>query len=66
MGIIDEKGKRIKSKTVKTGEEKDAYTTFHRLVFNIKKMLEKLSTGGSSRLASYAAAILDQRKVRSV
>ena len=56
LGIIDEKGQRIKSKTVKTSEEKDAYTTFHRLVFNIKKMLEKLP-GGSSRLASYAAGL---------
>lgn len=56
LGIIDEKGQRIKSKTVKTSEEKDAYTTFHRLVFNIKKLLEKLP-GGSSRLASYAAGL---------
>ena len=56
LGIIDENGKRIKSKQVKSTEEKDAYTTFHRLVFNIKKMLEKVP-GGSSRLASYAAAL---------
>ena len=56
LGIIDENGKRIKSKQIKTSEEKDSYTTFHRLVFNIKKLLEKLP-GGSSRLASYAAGL---------
>ena len=56
LGIIDKEGKRIKSKKVQSSEEKDAYTTFHRLVFNIKKLLEKLP-GGSGRLASYAAAL---------
>lgn len=56
LGIIDEKGNRIKSKKISTSEEKSAFTTFHRLVFNIKKLLEKLP-GGQSRLASYAAAL---------
>ena len=56
LGIVDEKGNRIKSKKVSTSEEKSAYTTFHRLVYNIKKLLEKIP-GGQSRLASYAAAL---------
>ena len=56
LGIIDENGNRIKTKKVSTSEEKTAFTTFHRLVFNIKKLLEKLP-GGQSRLASYAAAL---------
>ena len=56
LGIIDEKGKRIKSKKIQTSEEKSAFTTFHRLVFNLKKLLEKLP-GGSSRFSSYAAAL---------
>lgn len=56
LGIIDENGKRIKTKKVSTSEEKSAFTTFHRLVFNVKKLLEKLP-GGQSRLASYAAAL---------
>ena len=56
LGIIDENGNRIKTKKVSTGEEKSAFTTFHRLVFNVKKLLEKLP-GGQSRLASYAAAL---------
>jgi hypothetical protein len=56
LGIIDESGKRIKSKQVVTSEEKSAYTTFHRLVFSLKRLLEK-APGGSSTLASYAAAL---------
>jgi len=56
LGIIDEKGNRIKSQAVKSKAEKDAYTTFHRLVFNVKKLIEKLP-GGGSKLASYAAGL---------
>lgn len=56
LGIIDENGNRIKTKKVCTSEEKSAFTTFHRLVFNVKKLLEKLP-GGQSRLASYVAAL---------
>lgn len=55
-GIIDAEGKRIKSKKVESSDEKSAYTPFHRLVFNIKKLLAK-APGGSSKLASYAAAL---------
>lgn len=56
LGIIDDKGKRIKSKSIVTSEEKSSFTSFHKLVFNIKKLLEKVP-GGSSALASYAAAL---------
>ena len=55
LGIIDEKGKRTK-KPLSTSEEKSAFTTFHRLVFNLKKLLAKVP-GGSSKLASYASAL---------
>ena len=34
LGIIDERGQRIKSKELKTTEEKNAYGYFDRLVFN--------------------------------
>jgi len=54
LGLIDEKGKRLKK--AETKEEKDAMGYFDRLVFNIKRLLEKLP-GGSSRLASYGAAL---------
>jgi hypothetical protein len=55
-GIIDENGKNlIRSKQVDS-KDKDVYTTFHRLVFNIKRILEKIPFG-KSKLASYAAAL---------
>ena len=57
LGIIDEKGKNlIKYKKLEKNEQKDAFTTFHRLVFNIKRLMEMLPFG-RSRLASYAAAL---------
>jgi hypothetical protein len=56
FGLIDEKGKRIKSEKVNTPERKNAYTFLHRLVFNLKRMIEFLP-GGKTRLGSYAAAL---------
>lgn len=55
-GIIDENGKRIKTKAIVTSDEKSSYTSFHKLVFNIKKVIAK-APGGSSKLASYASAL---------
>ena len=56
-GIIDDKGKVLKkAKTLKTPAEKAAYTVFHRLVFNIKRLLQK-APGGGSKLAQYATAL---------
>ena len=54
LGIIDKDGKKLKKP--ETNAEKSAYNTFHRLVFNIKKLLAK-APGGSSKIASYAAAL---------
>ena len=57
LGIIDERGKVLrKYKTLERVSERQAYTILHRLVFNVKKLIEKLP-GGKSRLASYAAAL---------
>lgn len=56
LGLIDKDGKRIKSEKIDTAEKKSAYTPFHRLVFNIKRLMSKVP-GGSSSLASYAAAL---------
>src|SRR6056297_2661834 len=57
FGIIDENGKVLrKARTLRTSEEKDAYTIFHRLVFGIKRILQKLP-GGRTVAASYAAAL---------
>jgi len=54
LGLIDKDGKKLKSP--ETSEEKSAYNYFHRLVFNLKKLLAKVP-GGKSKLASYAAAL---------
>lgn len=59
-GIIDADGKRNKDFNTNTMEDREAYknfyTPFHRLVFNVKRLMAK-APGGSSRLASYAAAL---------
>ena len=55
-GIIDKDGKNlIKSKDVPP-KDKQFYTYFHRLVFNVKRLLGKVP-GGKSTLASVAAAL---------
>lgn len=57
LGIIDENGKVLrKANTLKTNEEKSAYTLFHRLSFNLKRTLEALPFG-KAKLASFAAAL---------
>lgn len=57
LGIIDEKGKVLKKASeLKTNEEKSAYTLFHRLVFNLKRILEALPFG-QSRLGNFMAAL---------
>lgn len=56
LGIIDAKGKNlIKPSSLSTTEQKSAYTFLHRLVFNMKKIINKLP-GGESKLKSLAAA----------
>ena len=57
-GIIDENGKRRKefNKDKNRDAYKEYYTPFHRLVFNVKRLMAK-APGGSSRIASYAAAL---------
>ena len=57
MGIIDANGKPLKkSSELRTAREKDAYTVFHRMVFNIKRIFSRLPFARSA-LASYAAAM---------
>ena len=55
-GLIDEKGKRLKKVKVKTKEQKNAFTFLHRLIFNLKRIMEMLPFG-KTRLASYATAL---------
>jgi len=55
LGIVDEDGKRT-DKKIQTGEERQAFNLFHRLVFNLKRLLGAFP-GGKSRIASYVAAL---------
>ncbi len=56
LGIIDNKGKNlIKPSSFHTQEQKSAYTFLHRLVFNMKKIINKLP-GGESKLKSFVSA----------
>ena len=54
LGLVDENGKVLRKAV--TSEEKDAYTLFFRLVYNIKRLLNKVPFG-KTKLASYAAAL---------
>ena len=62
LGIIDEKGTRAlepgtnKPPTLRTIEERNAYTVLHKLVFNIKKIFSKVP-GLRTKLGTYAAAL---------
>lgn len=59
-GIISADGKRNRDFDMGSMENRESYknyyTPFHRLVFNVKRLMS-LAPGGSSRLASYAAAL---------
>ena len=56
LGIIDKKGKRNKEVKIDTKEKKEAFTFLHRLIFNLKRLIEILP-GGKTRLGSYATAL---------
>jgi hypothetical protein len=56
LGIIDDAGKRIKEKKVSTTQERESFNLFHRIVFNLKRLLGAFP-GGKSKIASYAAAL---------
>jgi len=55
LGIIDEVGKRT-DKKLTTSQEKNAYTVLHKLVYNIKKIFEKVP-GLRTKVGTYAAAL---------
>jgi len=57
LGIIDKNGVVLKKSAERTtAEEKSAYTVFHRLVFNLKRIMAK-APGGKSVVARYGAAL---------
>ncbi len=55
-GVIDDKGKLLVKSAQRTSAQDKAYTVFDKLVFNIKRILEKVPFG-KSQIASYAAAL---------
>lgn len=68
FGFIDKDGNRIKFKQSevsknqkikndpKTSEEKDSYTLLHKMVFNIKRLIQKVPLG-KTKFATYATAL---------
>ena len=53
-GLIDDEGNKLRKPV--TEKDKSVYNMFHRLVFNVKKLINK-APGGKSKLASYASAL---------
>lgn len=56
LGVIDARGELLLDTDKLKDKQKLAYTLFHRLVFNIKRMIEKVP-GGKSKIGTYAAAL---------
>ena len=57
LGIIDAQGKVLKrEKDLNTGEETDAYTLLNRMVFRLKRILNKVPFE-NKRFLSFAAAL---------
>lgn len=57
LGIIDEDGNTLrKRRTLKTTEERNSFTTFHVVIRNLKRILEK-TPFGKSKLVSFGAAL---------
>lgn len=71
LGLIDAQGKTIRSP--QTSAEKNKFNLFHRLVFNIKRVMNKIPLGKST-LASYIAALwllqehtgIDEKRLKSL
>jgi hypothetical protein len=55
MGISDKNGNRLPKKLYKI-DERNAYTVLHKLVFNIKKLFQKVP-GLRTKVGTYAAAL---------
>lgn len=57
LGIIDAKGKVLKKeRDLNTTEQKQAYTLLHRLVFRLKRIIEKVPLE-NKKFLSFAAAL---------
>lgn len=56
LGLIDKNGNRIKKKPIATADDKEAMSMLHRLVFNLKRIIQKVPFGKTA-FASYAIAL---------
>jgi hypothetical protein len=57
LGIIDARGKELKKMSqLNTVQERDSYTILHRMIFRIKKIIEKVPQD-SRKIATFAAAL---------
>jgi hypothetical protein len=57
LGIIDEKGKELKKMSqLNSANEKDAYSILHRMIFRIKRIIEKVPVD-NKKLVSFTAAL---------
>ena len=57
LGIIDANGKELKKMNqLNTVDEKDAYSILHRMIFRLKRIIEKVPVE-NKKLASFAAAL---------
>ena len=56
-GVIDSKGKLLVKSDKQSSTQKKTYSLFTKLVFNLKRLLQK-APGGKSAIGSYAAALL--------
>lgn len=56
-GLIDKDYKLIKPKNELTSKDREVYTMFHKLAFNLKKLIRKVPVIGKLSLSSYLAAL---------
>jgi hypothetical protein len=56
FGLIDKNGLRLKEKTPSNSAEESSINALHRLVFNLKRIIQKVPFGKTA-FASYAIAI---------
>ena len=57
LGIIDKHGKELKRmRQLNSVDERDAYTILHRMIFRLKRIIEKVPVE-NKKLASFAAAL---------
>lgn len=66
LGIIDKNGNVLRKRSeLTTSDEKNAYTLYDTLIFNLKKLLGKIP-GGKSVLGSFVAGLLLLKEEKNV